>query len=163
VFDPDALLRRLAAAGIDHIIVGGVAVGMHGAIRGTDDLDICPNPDPANLARLAQLLAELDVKQKDTGDFDPEELPYDRTRPEDLAQGGNFRLDTGLGGLDVMQWISGLGADRAFDVLSAEAISVEWQGLTVKVCSLPHLVAMKQSAGRPRDLQDLADLEIANS
>src|SRR5438309_6224130 len=139
VFDPDALLRRLSAASVDHVIVGGVAVGMHGAIRGTDDLDICPNPDRANLEQLARVLAELNVEQKDTGDFDPAELPYDPTRPDDLAQGGNFRLSTELGGLDIMQWLSGIDADHAFEVLDREALAVDWHGVTVKVCSLEHM------------------------
>jgi hypothetical protein len=163
VFDPDALLRRLSAADIEYIIVGGVAVGMHGAIRATVDLDICPDPDYANLERLARLLSVLDTQQKDAGDFDRAELPYDPARPADLAQGGNFRLTTSLGGLDILQWISGIEADLAYPALDTEALEIDWHGISIKVCSLEHLRAMKRAAGRPQDLQDLADLEIANS
>jgi hypothetical protein len=162
VFDPDALLRRLSSAGIEYVIVGGVAVGMHGAMRATVDLDVCPDPEPSNLKRLARLLAELDATQNDTEDFDPHELPYDPTRPEDLAQGGNFRLTTSLGGLDVLQWIPGIAVDVAFEVLNPAAVEVDWHGIPIKVCSLEHLRAMKRAAGRPQDLLDLADLEIAN-
>jgi hypothetical protein len=39
---------------------------------------------------------------------------------------------------------------------------VELEGLDVQVCSLAKLRAMKRAAGRPRDLQDLADLAIAH-
>ncbi len=163
MFDPDALLRKLSADGVDFIVVGGVAVGIHGVIRATDDLDVCPNPAPDNLVRLARVMSELDAKQKETGDFEATELPYDPTRPDDLAQGGNFRLATKLGGLDIMQWISGTPTERAFESLGREAVTFDWHGIPIKVCSLDHLRAMKQAAGRPQDLQDLADLDIANS
>jgi len=42
-----ALLRRLHDAGIDYVVVGGLAVIAHGVQRFTNDLDICPAPDPA--------------------------------------------------------------------------------------------------------------------
>ena len=162
MLDADPLLRRLAAFGVNHIIVGGFALAFHGVIRGTKDLDICPAPDRSNLERLAATLESLHATQAEAGDFVPHELPYDPTRPEDLAQGGNFRLTTELGDLDVMQWISGIDADRAFDLLDADAIEADWHGITIRVCSLDHLRAMKDAAGRPQDLKDLADLEIAN-
>jgi hypothetical protein len=80
---------------------------------------------------------------------------------EDLAAGGNFRLETSLGVLDVMQWVPGIDADRAYDRLrpgSREAIAF---GIPIRVCSLSDLRAMKRAAGRPQDLQDLADLAEA--
>ncbi len=95
-------------------------------------------------------------------DFDAAEMPFDPTKPEDLAQGGNFRLSTRLGVLDVMQWLSGVPGDLAYPTLAADAMVVELEGLHVTVCSLEQLRAMKRAAGRPQDLQDLADLAIAH-
>jgi hypothetical protein len=162
MLDADALLRRLAEAEVRYIVVGGFAVIAHGVVRATKDLDICPDPELDNLTRLARLLAELHAGQADTGDFLAHELPYDPTNPEDLAEGGNFRLTTSLGDLDVMQWISGIDTDLAFEALGAHAIEVDWHGTPIRVCSLEHLRAMKVAAGRPQDLLDLANLEIAN-
>ena len=162
MLDADALLRRLTAAGVGYIVVGGFAVIAHGVVRATKDLDICPDPAQENLARLARLLGDLHATQADTGDFLAHELPYDATRGDDLDQGGNFRLLTDLGPLDVMQWISGVDADLAFAVLDGQAITVDWHGIPIKVASLEHLRAMKRAAGRPQDLKDMADLEIAN-
>ena len=57
--NPEPLLRALHEAGVRHIIIGGFAVNAHGVIRPSRDLDIVPNPDPANLKRLATLLADV--------------------------------------------------------------------------------------------------------
>jgi hypothetical protein len=160
--DPEALLRRFAGAGLRFVVIGGVAVNAHGVLRSTKDLDICPDPDRANLERLASILRDLDAAQVGMEDFDSDELPFDPTSVDDLAQGGNFRLSTIFGALDVMQWISGIPGDFAYPTLARELEIVELPGVDVPVCSLAHLRAMKRAAGRPQDLQDLADLAIAH-
>ncbi|MEA2191743.1 MAG: hypothetical protein QOI73_1864 [Solirubrobacteraceae bacterium] len=159
--EPVPLLRALSAARVDHVVIGGFAVISYGVVRVTKDLDICPDPQLPNLERLARCLSELGVVQVGVGDFDEDELPFDPTRTEDLAQGGNFRLETPLGVLDLMQWLSGIDAEHTYPVLSDQAVDAEVGGVPVRICSLPHLRAMKRAAGRPQDLQDLADLAIA--
>jgi hypothetical protein len=54
VFEPDELLLALTRAQIGFIVIGGVAVGVHGFVRATKNLDIVPDPSPENLARLAR-------------------------------------------------------------------------------------------------------------
>jgi hypothetical protein len=160
--DPVALLRALSAAEVQHVVIGGFAVISHGVVRATKDLDICPDPDPRNLERLARCLSDLDVVQIGVGDFDEAEMPFDPTRAGDLAQGGNFRLECSAGTLDVMQWVSGIDSDHAYAQLMSEAVGAEVEGIAVRICSLRHLRAMKRAAGRPQDLRDLADLAIAH-
>ena len=75
----------------------GIAVGVHGYVRATKDLDIVPDPAFENLTRLASLLREIDAEQVGVGEFSPDEFPYDPTDPEQLAHGANFRLQTHLG------------------------------------------------------------------
>jgi predicted nucleotidyltransferase len=159
--DPGALLRRLHEAGVRHVVVGGFAVIAHGVLRTTNDLDICPDDAPDNLARLAAVLAELHARHAGAAEFDAGEFPYDPTRPDELAAGGNFRLSTDLGELDVMQWLPGIGED-AYDVLAAEAISADVDGVPVSVCSLEHLRSMKRAADRPQDRADLERLALAH-
>ena len=72
--------------------------------------------------------------------------------------GGNFCLLTDLGRLDVMQWLSGVETDDLYGQLSSDALEGTLDGVPVRVCSLEHLVAMKRSAGRPQDLEDLRRL-----
>lgn len=162
--DVAELLRRLHNAGIEHVLIGGLAVNAHGVIRATKDVDICPSPHPDNLDRLATLLLQLGVHQLGVDDegFVPREMPLDPTRPGDLAEGGNFRLETPLGVLDIMQWIPGIDAEQAYDTLLRDARQATAFGVTIRVCSLAALREMKRAAARPRDLQDLVDLDAAH-
>jgi hypothetical protein len=146
------------------VLIGGLAVNAHGVIRSTKDVGICPSPAPDNLSRLATLLRELGVRQLGVSDdgFEDVEMPFDPTRAEDLAQGGNFRLETPLGVLDIMQWVPGIAAERAYPVLIEDAGRAEAFGIEIRVCSLARLRDMKRAAGRPQDLQDLADLDAAH-
>lgn len=160
--DAGGLLRRLDGAGIDYVLIGGLAVIAHGVQRFTNDLDICPAPARANLERLAAALVDAEASQLGLGDLDDGEFPFDPSRPEELAEGGNFRLLTKDGVLDIMQWIPGIPGDHAFPALSADAIEGVAFGIPLKVCSLQHLRAMKQAAGRAQDRQDLADLAAAH-
>ncbi|MGI9081014.1 MAG: hypothetical protein ACR2FZ_01865 [Thermoleophilaceae bacterium] len=104
----------------------------HGVIRGTKVLDICPDPAPATLERLAALLIDLDARQVGVGDFDQREMPFDPRSPGDLAEGGNFLVETRLGRLDVMQWVPGIEADSAYPVLVVEAVEGLVHGAPVK-------------------------------
>lgn len=156
--DPLPLLRALHERGIAYIIVGGFAVSAHGFIRVTKDLDVVPSPAAENLERLAEMLRDLHATVLDTADFDAQEMPADPTRADDLAMGGNFCTQTDLGRLDVMQWLSGIDADDLYAELAREAIGSSIDGLSVRVCGLDHLLAMKRAAGRPRDLEDLKGL-----
>ncbi len=91
--DLEALLHALAASGLRFVVIGGVAVAVHGYVRATKDLDVCPAGDRENLLVLAELLRELDAEQLEVGDFAPEELPFDPQDPDDLAKGGNPDAD----------------------------------------------------------------------
>ncbi len=160
--DAAALFRRLHEANVRYVVVGGFAVIAHGFQRFTKDLDICPDSAPANLARLAAMLAEVGARHVGLGDFGPEEFPFDPTDPSQLAEGGNFRLETPLGDLDVMQWIPGVPGERAFDHLARKSMTAAVHGVPVAVCSLEDLRAMKRAAARPQDLIDLERLAVAH-
>lgn len=103
-------------------------------------------------ARLASLLRDLDARHAEAEDFRQDELPHDPTNPEDLAEGGNFRLETSVGSLDIMQWIHGIPGELAYPALARDAITADVRGVPVSVCSREHLLLMKRAANRPLDL-----------
>lgn len=155
--DIRGILEELNRAGVEFLVIGGVAVGFHGYVRATKDVDIVPAPDPKNLAKLATVLATLDAHLEGADDFDDGEIP-DPLDPEALALGGNWVLRTRLGRFDIMQWI---GEDELWGKLSPTAIEAEIGGLVVRIVGYEELVALKENAGRPEDLIDLQRLRQA--
>ncbi len=113
-------------------MIDGLAVIAHGVQRFTNDLDICPAPDPANLERLARMLERADARQLGLGDFDERSFPFDPRRPDELADGGNFRLVTTEGVLDIMRWIPGISDEQAYGALSADAVEGTAFGMPLK-------------------------------
>jgi hypothetical protein len=156
--DPVPLLRHLSEHGVEHIIIGGLAVSAHGHVRPSKDLDIVPDSAHDNLKRLTTALIDMNATDAEVGDFDPAELPMSALRVGDLEQGGNFRLTTDLGDLDIFQWVKGIEAEDLYAELYREAVAGEVEDVAVRVCSLEHLRAMKRAAGRPEDLIDLQRL-----
>jgi predicted nucleotidyltransferase len=155
--DIQGIFAALDREGVEFLVIGGVAVGFHGFVRATKDIDIVPNPDPENLEKLAGMLARLDAQIEGAEEFEGEGLP-DPLDPEALALGGNWVLRTRLGRFDIMQWI---GDDPLWGKLSPTAIEAEIGGLPVKFASYESLVALKEQAGRPQDLIDLQRLREA--
>ena len=158
MFQAAELLLALRDADVGFVVIGGIAVGVHGYVRATKDLHIVPDPTPENLTRLSSLLRELNAQHVGVGELAAQEFPYDPTDPGQLAQGANFRLETSLGPLDIMQWVAGIDEDPAYPALAREAITVDFRDGSLLVCGLGHLLAMKQAAGREQDLQDLREL-----
>lgn len=73
--DIEGILEALVEAGVEFLLIGGVAVGFHGYVRATKDVDVVPSPDPENLQRLAGVLKHLDAEIEGGEEFDEAELP----------------------------------------------------------------------------------------
>jgi hypothetical protein len=113
----------------------------------------------ANALDPVPLLRHLSERQVEH--ITPAELPRSATQVDDLAQGGNFRLTTDLGDLDIMQWVSGIEVEDLYAELDRDALQGSVEGISVRVCGLAHLRAMKRAAGRPQDIEDLERLASA--
>jgi len=150
----DELLRRLATARVDFVVVGGLAVNAWGVVRGTKDVDVVVANDPGNLKSLAEaaVAAGGHVQQGEALLGTPISIA------SALASGEQVAIETDLGRLDVVQGLDGV---PGYDELRSRATETEILGVRVAVCSLEDLKAMKRAAGRTRDLADLEDLETA--
>lgn len=152
--DLRALLELLHERDVRFVVIGGVAVAAHGYVRGTEDLDLVPDPDPGNLERLARTLDELESTLPTVAGrrFDPS------SDAGVIRRGGNVTADTKLGGLDVVQRARGV---PGYTQLSEDAVDSELLGVPVRVCSLARLREMKAAQGRAQDRADLENLPEA--
>jgi hypothetical protein len=150
-FDLRALLEALHEHEVRFVVIGGVAVGAHGFVRGTEDLDLVPDPDPANLKRLTQVLEALGSTLPTVGG-----RAFDADGDAGVVRrGGNVTAMTRFGGLDVVQRAQGV---PSYSQLAEDAVASELLGIPVQVCSLARLREMKRAQGRTQDQLDLENL-----
>ena len=142
-FDPVPLLLALVDAGVDFVLIGGLAGGAHGSAYPTFDVDVAYSREPENLERLATLLRELGATLHGA----PPRLPF-QLDSETLEAGGNFTFDTRLGKLDVLAYAEGA---PSYEQLHDEGKRITIEERPVVIASLDHLIAMKEAAGRPKD------------
>jgi hypothetical protein len=143
-FDPVPILVRFADAGVDFVVIGGVAGGAYGSAYGTEDVDLAYARATENLERMAGLLRGLDATLRGA----PADLHF-QLDPRSLAEGGNFTFETRLGPIDILAFPAGA---PPFEQLRAAATVIDVEGRKVRIASLDHLIAMKEAAGRPKDL-----------
>jgi hypothetical protein len=145
------MIVGLADAGVDFVLIGGVAAGVHGSTRVTFDLDICYSPEPENRRRLATLLTEWDAYLRGV---EPG-LPFvmdDRT----LETSPVLTLTTRLGALDVLDAVQGVGP---YPEVVKQSVKAEFAGRQILVLDLPGLLKAKRATKRPRDAEQIPELE----
>ena len=149
--DLPSLLGALQAEGVRFIVVGGIAGIAHGSARVTFDVDCVYARDADNLARLARALAPFRPTLRGA----PAGLPF-RFDEVTLRAGLNFTLDTTSGPIDLLGEVTGNGT---FDSLLTRSIELQVFGRPCRVVTLDALIALKRAAGRPKDLEAIAELE----
>ena len=147
-------LRRLFTvlqdAGVDFVLIGGVAARAHGSARVTQDVDVCYSRSAANLERLVRALRPLKPYLRDA----PPGLPFDWS-VETLQAGLNFTLTTTAGDIDLFGEVLGGGG---YPDLEPHTITAQIYGRDTRILDIPWLIRTKRAAGRPRDLEAIAEL-----
>lgn len=148
-FEVGRMLGRLNDAGLPYVVVGGIAVIVHGYVRPTEDLDVLV-PERREIGKtLRALLAAWDATRLDGSAL-----------PDALFDGEhNVRALTPDG---VIDFIPEGSPPLDFEGVLETARAVEIDGVETRVCDLGHLAAFKRLAGRMRDRADLAELEAAH-
>jgi hypothetical protein len=147
--DAERILRTLAQHEVDYVLIGGLAVQTHGHVRTTNDADLIPAPDSANLERLAAALRSLGARVLNPGE---ENTEIDARM---LPRATIWQFASRDGGIDVMHEVPG---GRSYDELSEGALHVRLGDIEVPVVGLDDLIQMKLAHGRPVDLADVASL-----
>ncbi len=149
--DFEGLLKALHGAEVSFIVIGGAAANVHGSARLTLDLDIVYARTPENLQCLVAALQPLGPYLRGA----PPGLPF-RWDTETLRRGLNFTLTTTLGSLDVLGEVTGGGDYAALLPHSAPATLF---GVDCQCLGLDKLIQVKRAAGRPKDIEAIAELE----
>jgi predicted nucleotidyltransferase len=132
-------LRSLNSHGVEYLVVGGYAVGFHGFVRATGDLDVFVGVSPSNAAGLVAAFHAfgLDLPEVSAELF--------------LKPGKVFRIGVPPLRLDVINRISGVDFASCY----ATRVETDIDGLRVPFIDREHLLLNKAASGRPKDLADL--------
>ena len=157
-------LREIFAAlsDTDYVIVGGLAVILHGHLRATRDLDLVIGLAPDNCRKALDALASIGMRPRlpvSMQDF------ADPKKREDWNRNRNMM---------VFQLWDPRNSERSVDIfvrepmdfplMLADAVVKDFDGVPIRIASIPDLIAMKQIAGRRHDLDDIEALrEIADN
>jgi hypothetical protein len=154
---PLDLLAALVAGGVDFVVIGGFALATHGYVRGTEDLDIIPEPAPANMETLLRVVEQLDGAPVEIArGIRAEELPVPFGL-RSLIDGGTWMLDTNYGVLHVMQGVQGA---EDYCELRKNAVTVPLPAVgDVTFVGREQLLEMKRGSSRLKDQSDAHELE----
>lgn len=135
------LLGSLRRHDVDYILVGGLALGFHGLVRATEDIDLFLQVSPENVERLKKALREV------WDDDCIDEITF-----EDLA-GEYPTIRYGPPGDDfIVDLLGRLGERFSYDDLEAEIKT--FRGVEVSVATPRTLYRMKRDTVRSKDKVD---------
>jgi hypothetical protein len=142
----EKLLGILADGEVRFVLVGGVAVTLHGYVRLTEDVDVLIERTPENVARLLNTLAgygEGFARELSSEDFSDEEGAIRIVEESEMSQ------------IDVFTRISGL----VYEQLAVDADIFDLSGRKILYASKAALIRLKSSSVREKDQLDVAALE----
>jgi hypothetical protein len=144
------LLGVLADGEVEFVVIGAVALVVHGSARVTRDLDVCYSRAAENLERLSAALLPLAPALRGA----PPGLWF-TLDARTLQSGLNFTLTTTAGDIDLLGEVTGLGGYTTVRRLSA---ATPLYNRSIQVLSLDGLERAKRAAGRLKDLADLEEI-----
>ena len=153
-FDPVEILHVLDKHGVKFVVIGGFAAWMQGAPVVTTDVDIVYETTAKNIEALVIALTNLNATYRNQPGrtLEPNAAGLAAT-----TAAGHHLLRTRAGNLDVLRTAAGFD----YTTLAADTIRLEIDGCKIRFASLEKIVAMKERAGRPKDLATLPTLRAA--
>ena len=145
------LLPLLVRHGVRFIVIGGGAAIAHGLARLTYDVDVVYARAADNIRNLVAALQDHQPYLRGA----PPGLPF-RWDEQTIQAGLNFTLTTALGDLDLLGEVTGGGSYE--DLLPyTEELAVF--NVRCRFITLERLIQLKRAAGRPKDLEVIAELQ----
>jgi predicted nucleotidyltransferase len=156
----ERVLRLLNEHEIRYVIVGGIAVILHGSPRLTADLDIIIDLEPVKAGQTIEVLqhagfmAEIPVDIRQFADEDVRRSWIAEKNMKALSLHDHEMPPTVI---DILA-----ESPIAFDDLYQRSKLIALDEITLRVASIPDLITLKRLSGRPEDLSDIAELEKIN-
>lgn len=151
------LLAELEARRVRYVLVGGLAVSLHGVPRLTADLDLALALDERNAASFLGVMSDLGYQPR---------LPVDPSGLADEAVRRRWAEEKGLVVFPFWHPESPfadvgvlLSLPVPFEELWETRVTKRLAGVTVLVASITHLKVLKRAVGRTQDLADIDALE----
>lgn len=147
----ERVLAALEQRNVRYLVVGGVAVVLHGLLRTTADLDLVVQLEPSNVQRALEALSDLGFHPR--APVPAESFADSRTRQEWIRDKNLqvFSFWSDAGPLEVDLFVE---EPFDFDDAYSRAVRAPLKSITVSVVSREDLIALKQAAGRPLDIAD---------
>ena len=137
------ILRALSDAGVEFVLVGGLAATLHGAPVQSYDVDVVHSRDAANISRLLPVLESLDAIFRIQ--------PHRRLKPDatHVSGPGHLNLITRYGPLDLL---GAIGHDLTYQDLLPDSTEMDvGEGVRIRVLNLEKLIAIKEELGGEKD------------
>lgn len=140
------VLRTFEAAGLEYVLIGAAAMGFHGLVRATEDLDFFVRATPENIERLRSALREAYDGDPQVDEISTSDLLGDYPAIRYFPPTGDLYFDV----------LTRLGEVASFETVDAEIKEV--QGTKVSVATPLALYRMKKGTIREKDHVDAAAL-----
>ncbi len=151
------LLKAMEEKGIRYVVVGGVAVVLHGFVRATMDLDLVVSLDSANVRKFLDLVNGLGYRAKIPV---PLEQFADPAKRQEWIETKGMRVFSLHHSKRVQELVDVFTKEPIpFEGLYARRVRVPVEDISINIASSQDLKTLKQAAGRVQDLQDIAALD----
>jgi hypothetical protein len=140
------VLRAFEAVELEYVLIGATAMGMHGLVRATEDVDLIVRATPENLERLRKAFRSAYVTDPHIEDIRTEDLLGEYPAVRYYPPTGDLYFDV----------LTRLGEAANFETIEAEIKEVD--GVRVRVATPAALYRLKKGTVRPLDHQDAAAL-----
>ena len=143
---------------VAYVVVGGLAVVLHGHARLTADIDLVIGLDEANASRAVGIVSGLGYKPR--APVDPKGFADSKQRAlwikdKGLTVFSFYKKDNPMIGIDFF-----VDYPMDFKGLLSRSVIKDLGKIPVRICSIEDLIQMKREAGRPKDLEDVRALEM---
>ena len=139
-------MKAFAAAQLEYVLIGATAMGFHGLVRATEDVDLLIRPTPENVERLRVAFREAYAGDASIDDIRSEDLLGNYPAVRYYPPTGDLYFDV----------LTRLGEAVSFETVDAEIKEIE--GTKVTVATPAALYRLKKGTVRPLDRQDAAAL-----